>query len=302
MTRTLELPAWVAPLLIRLRGSKKLFSSAGATRARIAELQQHPTPHAPPEKLGEVDVALREIAGWPVYTVTPRGADEQRRALYLHGGAYLNEITGFHWRLIAEIAETARATVVVPIYPLVPRGTAAEVVPVVADLAAELVGEVGASRVTLLGDSAGGAIALSAAMLLRDRGIPSPTEIVLLATPIDLRFTNPLIARLDRFDPWLAVPGVEAAVEMWRGDLPLEDVRVSPFFGSLSGLGRITSFSGTRDIAYADAVTLRKKARDEAHPFDLVRAPGMLHVYPLLPIREGAIARRRIAAIVGRRA
>ncbi|MGV3711849.1 hypothetical protein [Pseudolysinimonas sp.] len=57
---------------------------------------------------------------------------------------------------------------------------------------------------------------------------------------------------------------------------------------------------GTHDIAYADAVTMRRKARAEGHPFVLHRGAGMLHVYPLLPIAEDAAARRTLADILSR--
>ncbi|MGV3711850.1 hypothetical protein [Pseudolysinimonas sp.] len=58
----------------------------------------------------------------------------------------MSQIVEFHWRLIAEPAVTARTTVVVPIYPLVRRGTAAEVIPAVADLAADSPAELVLSR------------------------------------------------------------------------------------------------------------------------------------------------------------
>ncbi|GMA20903.1 hypothetical protein GCM10025862_29240 [Arsenicicoccus piscis] len=64
----------------------------------------------------------------------------------------------------------------VPIYPLVPYGTAAEVVPRFADLV--MASEQRWGTTVLAGDSAGGQIALSAAILLRDRDgrvLPGPS-------------------------------------------------------------------------------------------------------------------------------
>jgi len=174
-------------------------------------------------------------------------------------------------------------------------------VPVVADLAGQLVDEVGAANVALLGDSAGGTIALASAMRLRDRGVPSPAEVVLISPALDLRFTDPLIPRIQPTDPWLAVPGGRAAAESWSGDLPLTDPLVSPLFGDLDGIGRITLFSGTHDILNADALALVRKARSTGHPLDYHQQPNLLHVYPLLPIPEGAAARREIAAVLTRR-
>ena len=275
------------------------LASAERTMRLAAEHQVRPEPYAPPRRLDRrVRIAVRREHGWPVYTVRPRTGAAPRRALYVHGGAWVHEISPWHWRLIAELAVRADAEFTVPIHPLVPAGTAAGVVPAVADLAEALVAEVGAARVTLLGDSAGGTIALAAAMLLRDRGTAAPAEVVLIAPALDLRFTDPLIPRIQPRDPWLAVPGPRAAAEHWRGVLPLEDPLVSPLFGSLDGLGRITLFTGTHDITNADAHALARRARAGGHRFELHERPNLLHVYPLLPIPEGAEARRTMAAII----
>lgn len=280
-------------------GWQRELASAERTMRRATEHQLRPEPYSPPRRLDRrVRVAVRRVAGWPVYTVRPRSGQVDRRAVYTHGGAWVHEISSWHWRLVAELAISACVEVTVPIYPLVPVGTAAEVVPAVADLAEALVADVGPDRVSLLGDSAGGTIALAAAMLLRDRGGPCPAEIVLIAPSLDLRFTDPLIPVIQTKDPWLAVPGPRAAAERWRGDLPLEHPLVSPMFGGLARLGRITVFTGTHDITNADAHAVARRARQAGHPFVLHERPNLLHDYPLQPIPEGAAARRMIATLL----
>ena len=297
MTRSL-LSALVPPI-IRALGGKREFSSAALTLGRAEAHLLRPEPFAPPKSLDRrVRVSVRHVGDWPVYTVSPLAAPVRQRALYTHGGAWVHEISPFHWRLIAGLAASTGTQFTVPIYPLVPRGTAGAVVPAIADLAAELVAQAGAENVVLLGDSAGGTITLSAAMLLRDRGVAAPRDIVLIAPVIDMSFTDPVIYEIEPRDPWLNVPGPRAVAEKWRGALPIEHPLVSPLHGSLAGLGRIALFSGTRDITHADARTLVRKARAEGHPLDFHQRANMLHVYPLLPIPEGAEARRAIAAVL----
>jgi len=299
MTPRRSLLSDLVPPIIRAMGGKREFSSAALTLGRAEQHLLRPEPFAPPRSLDRrVDVAIRHVGDWPVYTVGPKRGPVRRRALYTHGGAWVHEISPFHWRLIAGLAERTGTEFTVPIYPLVPRGTAGAVVPVIADLAERLVAEAGAQNVVLLGDSAGGTITLSAAMLLRDRGVDSPRDVVLIAPVIDMSFTDPVIYRIEPRDPWLNVPGPRAVGEKWRGDLPIEHPLVSPLHGSLRGIGRIALFSGTRDITHADARTLVRKARVEGHPLDFHQRANMLHVYPLLPIPEGAEARRAIAAIL----
>ena len=304
-----SLAARLMPLVMAVRGSKRQFSTADATLRRMRQLQLRPARFGPPRFLTGVDVEVTSISGWPVYTVTPRGGAVPRRAVYLHGGAYVFEITMQHWQLVAHLAVRTGTRFTVPIYPLAPAATASTIVPAVANLAAPLIAEVGADRVTIMGDSAGGGMALAVAMQLRDRarehspGAAQPAaaqpRTILISPWLDISGTDPQLAVIAPRDPWLAVPGSHAAGAVYRGELGEDDPMVSPINGDLEGLGRITMFSGTRDILNADAARLVARARTENIPLDYHEAPEMIHVWPLLPIREARTARAMIAAAMG---
>ncbi|MFH8734493.1 MULTISPECIES: alpha/beta hydrolase fold domain-containing protein [unclassified Streptomyces] len=286
------------PTVVRLRGAKKVFSSAEAVRKQALARSLRPTGYAPPPGLERtVDLAVRRVAGWPVYDVTPHGTrDSGRRAIYLHGGAYINEIAPQHWKLIAQVAVETGTRVTVPIYPLAPLATAAEVVPAVTDLAAEILGEGADTALSLIGDSAGGGMALAVAVHLRDRGQPAPARTVLISPWLDISLTDPRITLLEDRDPWLAVPGARYAGDLYRGALPIDHPHVSPLLADLTGLNPITLFSGTHDIVNADARRLAARATATGVELDFHEAPEMLHVYPLLPIPEGRAARAALCA------
>lgn len=287
------------PPLVRLLGFKRMFASARATLAKADDLLVRPAPYGPPRRLGhDVRITVSHDNGWPVYQVAPRHGTPTRHAVYVHGGAWINQIHPLHWRLVAEVAADSGAGVTVPIYPLVPVGTAGAVVPAVADLLHALADRHGADHVTVMGDSAGGQIALSAALLLRRRGVPPLHRTVLISPAVDLTFANPEIDLVEPQDPWLARPGPRAAAELWRGDLPVEDMLVSPLFADLGGLGPLTVFSGTRDITSPDTRLLVTKAREAGVEVDHHEAVDLIHVYPLLPVPEGRQARRAITEVL----
>jgi monoterpene epsilon-lactone hydrolase len=280
------------PLVITIRGGKRRYRSAEKTLAHVKQRAAHPVTSAPPASLRRsVDVTRMKIAGWQVYVVTPRGAEAAKRGLYLHGGSYVYEIAPQHWTLIADLVASAGIAMTVPIFPLAPAETANTIVPKAADLAQTLISEVGADNVTLLGDSAGGGMALAVAMLLRDRGVAPLHATILISPWLDISGTDPELARIEPKDPWLAVPGSVAAGALYRGELPDSDPLVSPINGSLDGLGPLTMFSGTRDILNADAHRLVAKAAAAGQALDYHEAPEMIHVYPLLPIPEAKAAR-----------
>jgi monoterpene epsilon-lactone hydrolase len=295
-----SLASRLMPLVMTLRGSKRKYSTADATLADITKKAENPAPSTPPAGiLKKVDVASTTIGGWPIYTVSPRSGDATGRALYLHGGSYVYQIAHQHWTLIADLVASTGVSFTVPIFPLAPEGLASYVVPAAADLAATLIGEVGAENFSILGDSAGGGMAMAVALVLRDRGLGAPRATVLISPWLDISGTNPQLAVIAPHDPWLAVPGSHAAGALYRGDLDEHDPLVSPLFGDLHGLGHITMFSGTRDILNADAHRLVERATLAGLHLDYFEVQGMIHVYPLLPIPEAraarAVIRRAIA-------
>ena len=289
----------LAPLVITLRGSKRMFRSPQRTLNKIARLQAKPLSFAPPASLSRsATVTLREVDGWHVYEVSPRAGTPARHVVFLHGGCYVFEIDPVHWRLIRNLVDEAGVRVIVPIMPLAPAGTASVVVPRAADLVASVIATAGADNVSLLGDSSGGGMALAVAIELRDRGLPALHATVLISPWLDISGTDPRLAEIAPSDPWLAVPGTHAAGALYRAELAEDDWRASPLHGSLDGLGPITMFSGTRDILNADAHRFVPLAAAAGVELDFHEGEGMIHNYPILPMPEGDAARAVIVAAV----
>jgi acetyl esterase/lipase len=287
------------PVAARLTGTKRRMGDAGAMRRHIDGLHVRPRSSAPPRGLARlVDIAVTVSApGWQIYTVRRRGDREHASgglgAVYLHGGSYINEINLLHWHLVAHLARSTGAEITVPIYPLAPRATAAVVVPAAAEIVAGLLDDVGSEHAVLIGDSAGGGLALAAVTALRDQAVAVPRDTILLSPWLDLSLSDPAVAMVARIDPVLAVEGLRIAGAAYRGTLKADDPTVSPINGDLSGLGRLTVFTGTRDLLNVDARRLRE--RIDAGVFGtrirFHEADAMIHDYALLPIAEGRQAR-----------
>lgn len=182
---------------------------------------------------------------------------------------------------------------VVPIYPLVPRGTASEVVTSVTAITKAETDLMGAQAVSIAGDSAGGNIALAAAIQLRDERVRL-RRTVLIHPAVDLTVENAEIAMVERIDPLLRTVALRPIFEQWRGDLDLQDPRVSPLRGEMSGLGPLTVFSGTHDKTNPDTRLLVSKARGADVEVEYYEGEGLIHASPALPMREGRAARRLI--------
>ncbi|HSO65792.1 MAG TPA: alpha/beta hydrolase fold domain-containing protein [Ornithinibacter sp.] len=281
-------------LYVRLTRKKRYATE----EAGIAFLHAAKGPSTPPrDVLAACEVTTHQVRGRDVHVVRRRGAPAStgRVVVYLHGGAYTNEIVEQQWAFAAHLAGHARCEVHVPIYGLAPHHTALEALGVVSEVVDGLVAE-GRSCV-LSGDSAGGGLALvtaqQATQAVRDR----IAGLILIAPWIDLAMTNPEIDAIEPTDPWLTRAGLHPIARSWAGDLPVEDPRVSPLNGELAELPPVEVWVGTRDITLPDCRELGRRMPADA-PFTLHVEDGAIHDYPLLPAPEGRAARRAIASRV----
>ena len=266
-----------------------------ATReAGLAFLHSAKGPSDPPAKaLGDSRVSTHRVRGRDVHVVRGPGhtASAAGAVVYLHGGAYTNEVVDQQWAFVAALAARTGVEVHVPIYGLAPHHTASEAVDLVAEVVHGLVAQ--GRSVVLLGDSAGGGLALVAAQQAAPAVRQRVAGLLLIAPWTDLTMANPAVDAVEPTDPWLTRAGLHPIARSWAGDLALDDPVVSPLFGDLTGLPPVEVWVGTRDITAPDCRELERRMPDGA-AFALHVEDGAIHDYPLLPTPEGRAASREI--------
>ena len=72
----------------------------------------------------------------------------------------------------------------------------------------------------------------------------------------------------------------------------------SPIYGDLSGLKKVTTFVGTREILLTDNALFHAKLLEAGGDSTLHVGEGLDHVYPMFPTPEGHRARRDLVRIV----
>jgi len=259
-------------------------------------LRAGPPTYAPPTRLSlRVNVVAGITPdGWPVYEMARRDGRTSGHLVFLHGGAYFRELRTWHWWFVERLVRQTALTVLVPIYPLAPVGTADVVVPAVVGLLRDVLRFPG-RPVFLAGDSAGAGMALAVAQDLARSDARALAGLVLISPWVDVSCDDPGIAARAHLDPWLQAPGLREAGDAYRGGLPADHPWVSPILGHLSDLPPMLIISGTHDILNADAHRLVDGVVMASGDVELVEGPGLIHDYPLLPTPEGRAARARIA-------
>lgn len=240
-----------------------------------------------------LDVQRTEFDGMPVWTLQPKNATE-KVVVALHGGAYVAEASLFHWWTYTDMARDTGATVVVPLYQLVPDGGTAEVeVPKTADFIEQLIIQHGAANVSVIGDSAGGGLALAAVQEMVHRGSAVPSRMVLFAPWLDAGVSDPLSRALDPGDPLLDVPNLQQAGQDWAGGVGTDHRFASPLYGSLEGLPPTTVYSGSLDLLTPDSLRLQRLVEQGQYPnftFNLRR--DLIHDWAIFGFIPEAIAVR----------
>lgn len=227
--------------------------------------------------------------------------DEGGVVLFLHGGGYVFGSIRSHPGLIGTIAETTRRRVLAVDYRLAPEH------PCPAALDDALAGwdtlvEEGwaPESVVVVGDSAGGGLALALLVQLRERGGPLPAGAVLISPWTDLALTGGSVDRWESTD-YLGTREVLAKYAgYYLGDLPATDPRASPLYADLGGLPPLLVMVGACEMLLDDAVRVAEKARAADVEVTLDVEPDEVHVYPVLSsfTPRGAAALQRLAAWV----
>jgi acetyl esterase/lipase len=276
---------------------KKAFSSPENLQRWIAYARRTEDHHPPASLRHRLDIAERNLNGFPVYEIAPK-AGEHRRILYLHGGAYVFQITSYHWGLIAEMAERLGFGITVPIYPIAPEHDFHAMFGMVTEVYRQMLEETNAEDIVFMGDSAGGNMAVVLTMIAAENALPLPSRHVLISPGLDMSLSNPEVFEAERNDPWLGIPGGLEAIRLYSAGFDRADWHISPLYGDLSVLPKTLLLTGSRDMLSPDNLIFAEKARVAGVEVEVVYEEGMFHVWPLIDMPEARRARDSIVTFL----
>ena len=206
--------------------------------------------------------------------------DTEYNIIYIHGGAYVNEIMLPHILFCDKLAKKANACVFAPIYPLAPNHTYKQTYEIVEKLYTHLLTL--NKPIAIMGDSSGGGFSAAFAEYLAVKNMPQPKNLVLISPWLDVSMSGDYDNI--EFDPMKGVDGLREMGKAWAGDLDLKDYRVSPLFGEVSKLPKTTIFVGTHEEIYNDVLNFYNKLEENNVDVELNMGLGMNHVYPIYPL------------------
>ena len=261
---------------------------------RLAARRSEPEPVAAlPENLRfSVPVEEADRDGLRVFTLNAGGNGPL--VLYLHGGAYINGFNAHQWRFMDRLARETGCAIAAPAYHLAPWADYARAYDDLTALYRALPEENPGRRLILMGDSAGGGLALGLAEALAGAGEALPERLILFSPWVDVSMDNPDIAGYLAVEPILHFDLVKVHGQYWAGEADTRHWQVSPLFGDMARLPPVTIYCGTRELLYPDILLARDKLAAAGVEVTLRVGRNLNHDWPLMPIPEAEAAFREI--------
>jgi len=216
--------------------------------------------------------------------------------LYLHGGGYTTGSPALYRHFTARIATAVRAHVLVIDYRLAPEHPFPAALDD-ADAAYRwlLAGKAEPRSTVIMGDSAGGGLALALLLKLRDGGRDRPVAAVALSPWTDLALTGASLAHNARSDPMLNLADTRLFADSYLAGADPCHPYASPLYGDPAGLPPTLIQAGSDEILRDDAVRIAEKMRAAGCHVEIEVWPRMPHAWhlfaPVLPEANAAIAR-----------
>ncbi len=216
----------------------------------------------PTEEIKQMcNVKEERYKGRKVFIITSKNASNSSRyILYFHGGSYMAAVSNKHWKFLQDLAIDTNATIIVPDYPLTPKYDYEDVFSMIEPLYKEILEKVDSKNLILMGDSAGGGMALALCEKIGEEKIVQPSKTVLISPWLDVRLENPKILEVEENDKQLNKEALQIAGMAYMGNNE-NSYLANPVDGPLKNLGKIIIYTGTYDILNPDVHVLEERVQ-----------------------------------------
>jgi len=136
-------------------------------------------------------------------------------------------------------------------------------------------------KIIVVGDSAGGGLALALCMKLRDLKYPLPKAIITMSAWTDLAAEGESYLRNQTLDPMLGNHTLPLEHNDYVMNYDIHHPYISPAYGSFEGFPPLMMHVGSHEVLESDTLTVAKKASNSGVEVHVTLYRGMFHVFQL---------------------
>lgn len=233
----------------------------------------------PKEEKTNYKVSITKLNNREIYTLKPENKNQNKYILYFHGGAYMAAMEQYHWEFLEKVIEQTGYTVIVPDYPLAPKYTYKDVFDMVIPFYQEIIKDIKPENLIMMGDSAGGGLALALEEELTQKNIEVPNKLILISPWLDVTMSNPEIDNIQPKDKQLNKDTLKLAGIAYCGLNSMESYLINPINGPIKELKNVTIYTGTNDILNPDSNLFSNKCKEQRIDIKLKEYEEAEHIW-----------------------
>lgn len=248
------------------------------------------------------DIQIREVSVQDMkgeWVCVNRAHMKKYVILYCHGGGYSTGSSLYARTLTTKLAASTSMDVFAFDYRLAPE----QPYPAAIEDAVRawdylmLLGY-GARDVIVAGDSAGGNMALSLVLKLKEKERLLPRGLVLLSPWTDLTSSGKTHETRKEADPVLNAEYLQRMIDNYAAGKDLTNPFISPLFGDFTGFPPTYIQVGDNEVLLGDSIGLHKKMVRENVSVKLDVFKGMWHVFQMSPFKTAYEAMDKCAEFI----
>lgn len=270
--------------------------------AAVAATRRKDDAHEPPSVL----LRKAEHVSWPVlggrlHRLRSKGATGQPALLYLHGGYYVVGPHPIEWMVFSRFARKRGLDLLVLDYPKVPEFSSEQTIAAALEAWGLVERRYGAGRTAVVGSSAGGGLALSLAMSLRDAGRDGPACVGLSSPWLDLACAHPELSGFEDSDLILTSAGGRRDGELYAGpNRSVTDPLISAYYADPGGLPPLHIQVGANEMFFPECRDFAARCETAGVETELVIDPAGQHCGLGMPSSEGGELRNSLGAFIAK--
>lgn len=256
-----------------------LIKKSGLWNRPLEEIRAIMTGIAPKGYPAGVNEDATRLDGVPCPVFIPAAAKPGRAVLYFHGGGFCLGIYPANRAFAALIAKEAGLPVYMPDYRLAPENPfPAALEDAVAALKGIYQNSFEPECISVLGDSSGCALALSAMLVLKQSGYPIPGAVILITPVLDIAGRGESFVTRATKDPFRLRDPL-ALAKLYCGQNNPSSPAISPLYGELAGLPPMLIHAADCDVFLSDALRLADAAAAVRVQAEIKIWKNMWHIF-----------------------
>lgn len=234
------------------------------------------------KKIKRTSLRLANEDNMRVYYLNEEQATSSKHIIYIHGGAYILGLNNTYMNYCEKFSNDLNCVVSVLDYPLLPESSYKIAYEKILHHYKCVSNDKNVEDIIIVGDSAGGRIALGLTQLIIKEKLPIPKVVVLFSPWVDITMRNPEIDYYRKKD---CVLNKEALIEigkLWSNNEDRKNFLLSPIYGEMKGIRKVILAVGTNEIFLPDVRLLKEKLNEVCVDCVYYEYPDMTHAFNLL--------------------